>query len=613
MAPSKRIRRAMGVVKDKTRISIAKVASNLDPEIDILIVKATSHDDVVPNDKIFEEILVRSSSSKELVIECVGLVCKRIERTRDWIVALKCLILIHRLVIDGGEVFVEEIACANASNVKGGGMLSNMCVFKDEAHPNSWDYTEFVRRYGMYLDEKVELMVFDNMCLRRRMRFGVSDGLNELGEKESRDEVSVLSRMEQLQRMLERVLAMRPRTVSKHQKLVILALCPVVEESFKLYDDICEGLSYLLDKFWGMEYWNVVKSLGTYVTVAKQIDELVEFYAWCKDFGVVTNSEYLVVERISDDLLRTMESFMKNKAVEFKNQRKKKNESSVDHVSLQQKEQESSISVTVRETESVSDDDDFVGVTVGEMEPVSDDDNFVGVTVGDVEPISDDFVGQFQELINLKDDEVPEEDHGEKLALALFSDNQTNINPWENVSNSTETTKITRENETSDWELALVESASNLNKQKPELGGGFDDLLLDSLYNQKTVSNTANCSPMIMGGNAVLALPSPNGPLGPLQVVEQDPFAASVAVPPPMYVQIAEMEKQQRLMMHEQQVWQQYGTNGMQGQSSLAQLNNNGFSTNYAFGPQTMMPYEIPGNSVQPTEATGHHYYPWTN
>ncbi|KAK9734526.1 hypothetical protein RND81_04G145600 [Saponaria officinalis] len=146
------------------------------------------------------------------------LVCKRIERTRDWIVALKCLILIHRLVIDGGVVFVEEIACANASIVKGGGMLSNMYVFKDEAHPNSWDYTEFVRRYGMYLDEKVELIVFDNMCLRRRMRFGVSDGLNELGEKESRDEMSVLSRMEQLQRMLERVLAMRPRTVSKHQK-----------------------------------------------------------------------------------------------------------------------------------------------------------------------------------------------------------------------------------------------------------------------------------------------------------------------------------------------------------------------------------------------------------
>ncbi|KAL9242451.1 hypothetical protein vseg_016444 [Gypsophila vaccaria] len=617
MAPSRRIRRAMGVVKDQTRISIAKVASSLDPELDILIVKATSHDDVVPDVRLFDEILRRGSKSKEVVVECVGLICRRVEKTRDWIVALKCLILVHRILIGGGEVFMEEIACANASRVKRGGVLSNMCVFRDEAHPNSWDYTEFVRRYGMYLDEKVELMVFDNLVLRRRLRG--SDRSYGFEEKEPRFEMTrlsddemaikrVLSRMEQLQRLLERVLGMRPRTVSKHEKLVILALSPVVEESFKLYEEICEGLSVLLDKFWGMEYWNVVKSLGTYVTVAKQIDELVEFYAWCKDFGVVTSSGYLVVERISDDLLRTMGSFMKSKA-ESKSTAEKnkiKNESESKSTAEKNKIKNESESKSTAEKNKIKNESESKSECVALMH--NEQESSTSVTV-EVEPVSDNFVGEFQELINLKDDEAPEEDHGEKLALALFSDNQTNANLWENVSNSSETEKITLENKTSDWELALVESASNLMKQKTELGGGFDGLLLDSLYNQNTVSNNASCSQMIMGGNAVLALPSTDAPLGSLQAIDQDPFAASVAVPPPAYVQIAEMEKQRHLMMQQQQVWQQYGTNGMYSQSSFAQLNN-GVPSCYTFGPQTMMPYGMPGNSMQPT---GHHHNTWTN
>ncbi|GAB4828260.1 hypothetical protein Ancab_035172 [Ancistrocladus abbreviatus] len=149
------IRRAIGVVKDQRSIGLAKVAGNVDPELEVLIVKATSRDDDVANEKYLREIILKTTCSRPCAEACVGLIYRRIDKTRDWIVVLKALMLLHRLVIDGDEAFKEEILYAFG---KGGRML-NLLGFKDEAHSNSWDHMEFVRMYAMYLDEKINFIV----------------------------------------------------------------------------------------------------------------------------------------------------------------------------------------------------------------------------------------------------------------------------------------------------------------------------------------------------------------------------------------------------------------------------------------------------------------------
>lgn len=78
--------------------------------------------------------------------------------------------------------------------------------------------------------------------------------------------------------------------MAKNSRMVFVALYPVVKESFKLYADICEVLAVLLDRFFDMEYSDCVKSFDAYVSAAKQIDELVAFYNWCKDTGVARSS-----------------------------------------------------------------------------------------------------------------------------------------------------------------------------------------------------------------------------------------------------------------------------------------------------------------------------------
>ncbi|CAI0444325.1 unnamed protein product [Linum tenue] len=97
----------------------------------------------------------------------------------------------------------------------------------------------------------------------------------------------------------------------------------------------------------------------------------------------------------------------------------------------------------------------------------------------------------------------------------------------------------------------------------------------------------------------VLALPAPDGTV---QAVNQDPFAASLIVPPPSYVQMADMEKKQHLLVQEQVVWQQYARSGMQGQASLARVH----------GAAGLMPYGMPPPQVNGMvmPAAGYYYAP---
>lgn len=156
MAPST-IRKAIGTVKDQTSIGIAKVASNMAPELEVAIVKATSHDDDPANDKYIREILNLTSYSRGYVQACVAAVSKRLGKTRDWIVALKALMLIHRLLNEGDPLFQEEILYATRRGTR----LLNMSDFRDEAHSSSWDHSAFVRTYAMYLDQRLELVLFE--------------------------------------------------------------------------------------------------------------------------------------------------------------------------------------------------------------------------------------------------------------------------------------------------------------------------------------------------------------------------------------------------------------------------------------------------------------------
>lgn len=626
MAPST-IRKAIGAVKDQTSISIAKVAGTVAPDLEVLVVKATSHDEEPADEKYVREILYLMQHSKGYVNAFVFAISKRLSKTRDWIVALKALMLVHRMMVDGGPFIGEEIMYASRRGTR----VLNMSGFRDEAHSNSWDHSSFVRAYASYLDEKLEFMVYERKLsgvdgrknedgygfgeFRDEPAYGMNGkstsygDLNESVVREQRKEKipvremkpeRVLERLNELLRLLDRFLACKPTGMAKNSRTVLVALYPVVRESFRLYGDICEVLGVLLDRFLEMEYVDCVKAFDAYVNSAKMIDQLAAYYGWCKDIGVARSSEYPEVQKISDKLLGTLEGFVREKANRPKSPERRREDSSA--VVKEEPIQD------MNEIKALPAPEDHTPAPQPPPEPQP-------------KPKSQHVT---EDLVNLKDG-VSAQEQNNKLALALFS-GPPNSNPngsWEvfpsdgepEVTSAWQTPAA--ESGKAGWELALVESTSNLSKQKANLAGGFDSLLLNGIYDQgavrQHVSNTqlngGSASSVALPGagksaTPVLALPAPDGTFQ--MVGNQDPFAASLTVPPPAYVQIADMEKKQHLLTQEQLIWQQYGSSGMQGQLGLAKIAGGGGF--YGPGSQPMMPYGMP--TVTGMGPAGGYYYP---
>jgi hypothetical protein len=197
---------------------------------------------------------------------------------------------------------------------------------------------------------------------------------------------------------------------------------------------------------------------------------------------------------------------------------------------------------------------------------------------------------------------------GNRLALALFQGPPAaggNNGSWEAFPSNggNEVTSAWQnpaaEPGKADWELALVETASNLSMQKPAMSGGMDPLLLNGMYDQGVVRQHVSAQ-VTTGSASSVALPAPGqktqmlalpAPDGSMQTVGGDPFAASLAVPPPSYVQMADLEKKQQLLSQEQIMWQQYQRDGMQGQSSLNKLDQ---AYHNGLAPNPGMPYGMP-------------------
>ncbi|CAM6012427.1 unnamed protein product [Sphagnum balticum] len=636
MAP-RQLRKALGAVKDQTSIALANVVSTRAPDLDVAIVKATSHDEAPVDDKYVQEILHLTSCSRGYVNACVAGLARRLRKTHNWIVALKTLMLVHRLMREGDSSFEQELKMAG----RRGARMLNLSHFKDDTHSNSWDYSSFVRTYALFLDEKLDSSSlsglprhdsrgnghsrsdvygtgrkssagYDDSGIGWRRRSPESDQRrasfdggrsfgdrsrfeddnrrqddSSQGKKESLREketsiLHLLGKLPSLQRLMDRILGCRPTGAAKSNRLVHIALYPLIKESFQLYSSITDGVTILLDGFFDLEPPNRIAAFEIYNRSAKQGDELRAFYNKCKEFGIGRSSEYPPVQKISQEHLDTLEDFLRNSRPRNSSEKMPSANKNPEPLQLEcypetPEEQEPA---TVKQT----------------MEkPVE-----AAAAPQDEVPAVELVPAQHEgDLLDL-DQPISAAEHENKLALALFSDGATGNNTkWEPFGSSDPATQENNgnwqttgmKNGKAGWELALVSSTtSNLSKpSNGTLAGGFDPLLLSSMYQQGEVrqqqavaaavamqgSASSVALPSSRPGSSFLALPAPPGATPPPAAGGEDPFAASAIVPPPAYVQMADLTKKQQLLAQEQVLWQQYQMNGMQGELSLMSINNN--------------------------------------
>ncbi|ESQ36422.1 hypothetical protein EUTSA_v10007033mg [Eutrema salsugineum] len=330
--PSK-LKKAIGAVKDQTSISLAKVASGATggggdlTTLEVAILKATSHDEEVPiDDRLVSEILGIITSKKSHAAACAAAIGRRIGRTRNWIVALKSLVLVLRIFQDGDPYFPREVLHA----MKRGAKILNLSSFRDDSNSCPWDFTAFVRTFALYLDERLDCFLTGKLQRRytnnrdqtgristssSRSRFTPRTA-NKSHEPAVRDmkPVMLLDKITYWQRLLDRAIATRPTGDAKSNKLVKMSLYAVAQESFDLYRDISDGLALLLDSFFHLQYQSCIHAFQACVRASKQFQELNGFYDLCKSNGVGRTSEYPSVQKISLELLETLQEFLKDQS-----------------------------------------------------------------------------------------------------------------------------------------------------------------------------------------------------------------------------------------------------------------------------------------------------------
>ncbi|PWA44889.1 AP180 N-terminal homology (ANTH) domain-containing protein [Artemisia annua] len=275
-------KKAIGVIKDQTSISIVKVAGNVAPDLEVLIVRATGHDKEPAEEKYIRDIINHTSYSRSYVSPCVSTISKRLSKTHDWIVALKGLMLIHRLFVDGDPAFGQEIVFASRK----GKRVVNMSDFRDEAHSNSWDHSGFVKNYSMFL-----IRSLSSLLLSKGKDEKVVSPVREMKT------YKVMERLNQLLCLFDRVLSYRPNGNAMNSKMVIGALHLILKESFSVYVDMCEAMGVLLDRF-------------------PQLSMMLVSRLLMNDLGVGRSAEFPKVQKITDDILGGLERILwENKKV----------------------------------------------------------------------------------------------------------------------------------------------------------------------------------------------------------------------------------------------------------------------------------------------------------
>ncbi|OEL17628.1 putative clathrin assembly protein [Dichanthelium oligosanthes] len=586
MAPSK-LRQALGAVKDQTSIGLAKVGSggSVTADLDVAIVRATSHSESFPADeRHIREILALTCLSRGYVGACVSSLSRRLGRTRSWAVALKTLVIVHRLLADGDPAFEQEVFYATRRGTR----MLNMFDFCDRSRADAWDFSAFVRTYAAYLDDRLEYRMQGRhggaaprggRPLREEMyaspgnRYTCDITFNgrqdDTADAEADRALALVTRdpptsemtvdqllikANQLHHLLDRFVACIPVGAAKANRVVAVSLYPLVKESVQLYCELTEVMAALIEQFAEMETADCERVHTLFCGLAKQMEELEAFYSWCKASCVCRQSDVPEVEVVTQKKLELMDEFIRDRHAAASQQR------------LPPPSPEPAASPEPVLVEEEEDMNATKALPAPEEPPAAAREEETAKSEPEAPLVVADPINEEADFLNLKADAMSSEEHGQQLALALFDGNPAGSAPKGDVF----------DHSASDWETALVQSASALANQRAELCGGLNMMVLDGMYSHAAVASTQTFSGSASSvalrppGAPMLALPAPPGASS--AAAGADPFAASALVPPPTYVQMSDMQAKQQFLTQEQIVWQQYGKNGMQGQGALAML-----------------------------------------
>ncbi|XWS64054.1 hypothetical protein CRYUN_Cryun06bG0154000 [Craigia yunnanensis] len=301
---NRRLRQVFTALREHSSVSYAKIATIGGLcNVDLIIVKATAPDDLPLPDKYVHELLKILSISPPCCRAFSLSFTRRLGKTRSWRVALKCLLLLHRLLrsLPEDSPFRSEWLW-NRSN----GLISLYpCRFQDASSSNPGSFTMFIRSYAHLLYEVLGLFLLDGKVFcneNLEMPESLPDKMKEMGR--------MLEILPQLQSLIDRIMDCRPTGAAARSFLIQTAMKYISRDSFIFYTIFRRDVVLVLDNLFQMPYRSCIAAFGIYKKAAMQANQLWEFYDWCRLMGFCGCYEYPSVDRIPQIQIQALETFI---------------------------------------------------------------------------------------------------------------------------------------------------------------------------------------------------------------------------------------------------------------------------------------------------------------
>ncbi|CAF2044015.1 hypothetical protein BRARA_I02592 [Brassica rapa] len=295
---SAKFRQVLGHAKDQASIGRAIVQNYNEKsffDIEVAVVRATSHDDCPVGDKTMHEILFLVSNTPGAVPFLAEQISRRLAKTRDYLVAGKTLLLIHRLLRSSSRCIEQQLHIAHTS----GHLQIGCCWFMmSQDHPSF----AFLQNYVAYLEERVGWIINQAGKLEP-----VMSGGTKCSRYKEKSMDLVFHILPKCQEFIAKVLKCSPVDVWPMDNLVQAATGSILKESFHVYMTYSDGVAALSNMLFDLSRPARDLACGMLRKASQQIEDLRVMYEKCRGFTGMKSLDYPSVQAITMDHIVALE------------------------------------------------------------------------------------------------------------------------------------------------------------------------------------------------------------------------------------------------------------------------------------------------------------------